>query len=331
MSNETLLLGRAEVLAALAPALCIESIEAAFRKAAFGEVRPPGILGMPAADGGFHVKAGLLAAGAPYFAAKINANFPMNPARFGRPTIQGAVLLFHAGDGRLLAVIDSASLTALRTAAATAVAARYLARPASRKLLICGCGAQALEQLRALLCVAAVDEAMAFDLDSGKAASFAAVARDVTRIEVRPVADLHAACRVSDIVVTCTPATKAFVDPSMVSRGTFIAAVGADSEGKQELAAGLMASAKVVTDLTAQASRIGDLHHAIAAGAMREADVYAELGELAAGLKPGRTGDEEITVFDSTGTGLQDVAAAVALYRGVLAQGGWAGRTFSFD
>jgi ornithine cyclodeaminase/alanine dehydrogenase-like protein (mu-crystallin family) len=100
----------------------------------------------------------------------------------------------------------------------------------------------------------------------------------------------------------------------MVRAGTFIAAVGADSDHKQEIDPRLLAEAKVVTDLTEQAARIGDLHHAIEAGVMTAADVHGELGEVVAGRKPGRERADEIIVFDSTGTGLQDVAAAVAAY-----------------
>lgn len=324
MSNETLLLGRADVLAALTPARCIDSVESAFRKAALGEVPASGILGMQAPAGSFHVKAGLLDDEAPYFAAKVNANFPANPARSGLPTIQGALLLFDAGDGRLLAVIDSMSLTALRTAAATAVAARYLARSSSETLLICGCGAQAIEQLRALMCVTRVDKVLAFDLDPAKAAAFALAAERVADVSIQAVSGLEAALRSSDIVVTCTPARQALVHAGMISPGTFIAAVGADHADKQEIAPELMATAKVVTDSTEQAARIGDLHHAIVAGTMRAENVHAELGELVAGLEPGRVDDEEITIFDSTGTGLQDVAAAIAVYRSVT--GAEAGR-----
>jgi ornithine cyclodeaminase/alanine dehydrogenase-like protein (mu-crystallin family) len=107
----------------------------------------------------------------------------------------------------------------------------------------------------------------------------------------------------------------------MVRPGTFIAAVGADNENKQEIAPSLMASAKVVTDLTEQAAAIGDLHHAIAAGVMSKTNVHAELSEVVAGRKPGRTSDKEITIFDSTGTGLQDVAAAIAVYRRAMDEG----------
>jgi len=302
----TILLSRADVERLLTPHACIAAVEEAFCELAEGKVGPPGVLGMH----GFHVKAARLGT---YFAAKLNANFPGNPAR-GLPTIQGVVVLSDATDGRLLALMDSMSITALRTAAATAVAAKYLSREDSETLLICGCGAQAAAQLAAVLAVRRPATVLSYDVDPAKRLAGAT-----------PVADLREAIARSDIVVTCTTAKKYIVAMDMVRPGTFIAAVGADHEDKQEIDPQLMARAKVVTDLTSQAEKIGDLHHALAAGAV----VHAELGELAAGKKPGRTSDDEITVFDSTGTGLQDVAAAIAAYQRALAER--AGTPFTFS
>jgi ornithine cyclodeaminase/alanine dehydrogenase-like protein (mu-crystallin family) len=135
---------------------------------------------------------------------------------------------------------------------------------------------------------------------------------------VEPCGNLAEGLAASRVVVTCTTSTRFFVSRDLVRPGTFIAAVGADSEHKQEIEPALLAQAKVVTDLTDQAGRIGDLHHAIEAGAMRASGVHAELAEVVAGRKPGRSSAEEITIFDSTGTGLQDVAAAIAVYREAL-------------
>ena len=298
----TLLLGRADVERLLPAGACIEAVEEAFRDHALGEVPAPGILGMPAAKGGFHVKAGFLGS---YFAAKVNANFPGNT---DLPTIQGAVILFDATNGRPLAIMDSISITAIRTAAATAVAAKYLARPDCETVLICGCGGQGASQLEAMLCVRKPRRVFAYDRDERRAAAFAA------RFGATAVNELAEAVRSSDIVVTCTTATKYFITHEMVRPGTFIAAVGADNEHKQEIDPQLLARAKVVTDLTEQAARIGDLHHAIDAGVMSAGEVHAELGEVIAGRKPGRERPDEIIVFDSTGTGLQDVAAAIAAY-----------------
>jgi alanine dehydrogenase len=298
----TLLLGRADVERLLPAGACIEAVEEAFRDHALGKVPAPGILGMHAANGGFHVKAGFLGS---YFAAKVNANFPGNT---GLPTIQGAVILFDAANGRPLAIMDSISITAIRTAAATAVAAKYLAREQCETMLVCGCGGQAASQLAALLCVRKPRRIFAYDRDGGRAAAFAA------RSSAEVADDLAEAARASDIVVTCTTATRYFITREMIRPGAFIAAVGADNEHKQEIDPRLLGEAKVVTDLTEQAARIGDLHHAIAAGVMTAADVHAELGEVVAGRKPGRTRPDEVIVFDSTGTGLQDVAAAIAVY-----------------
>ena len=226
------------------------------------------------------------------------------------------MILFDATNGRPLAIMDSISITALRTAAASAVAAKYLARPECDTALICGCGGQAASQLDAMLCVRNPRRIFAYDRDAASAAAFAA--RFAGR--VTPAKDLAEAARSSDIIVTCTTANRYFITPEMVRPGAFIAAVGADNEHKQEIEPRLLARAKVVTDLTEQAARIGDLHHAIDGGVMTAADVHAELGEVIAGRKPGRERDDEIIVFDSTGTGLQDVAAAIAVYRGALQQ-----------
>jgi len=316
--DPTLLLSRSDVERLLTPRSCADAVEDAFRQLATGNVQAPGILGMHAGTAGsFHVKAGFLATDRPYFAAKLNANFPSNPDR-GLPTIQGAVMLFDATCGALLAIMDSMSVTALRTAAATAVAAKHLARESSETLLVCGCGSQAPAQVRALLAVRRPRHLLAHDLDRARAEAFCHAMRGELGMNAEVASDLAAAALRSDIIITCTSSRRYFIAKDMVRAGTFIAAVGADSEQKQEIDPLLMASAAVVTDLTEQAARIGDLHHAIDAGTMARGDVRAELGEIAAGRKRGRMGEDEIIVFDSTGTGIQDVAAAIAAYEGAM-------------
>ena len=319
----TRLLSRADVERLLTPQACIAAVEDAFRRHALGETNAPGILGMHAGEGSFHVKAADLDG---HFAAKLNANFPGNPAR-GLPTIQGVVILSGTKDGRLLALMDSMAITALRTAAATAVAAKYLARKDVQAMLLCGCGAQAAAQLRALLAVRKPKRIYAYDQDVRKAQAFAASLTGEPGINIEVTGDLRKASECA-VIVTCTTARRYFLLREMVSPGTFIAAVGADHEEKQEIDPQLMAGASVVTDLTSQASTIGDLHHAIEAGTMTIADVHAQIGEVVSGKKRGRENDEQITIFDSTGTGLQDVAAAIAVYRRALNEG--AGLSFQF-
>src|SRR5262249_45433773 len=140
-------------------------------------------------------------------------------------------------------------------------------------------------------------------------------------IPVTSVQELKEAVKASDVIVTCTTSKQAFIHKPDVSRGSFIAAVGADSHEKQEIDPQLMAAGKVVADVREQCARMGDLHHAIRLGLMRIEDIHGELGEIVCGQKKGRESDEEIIIFDSTGTAIQDVAASVIAYRRALSSG----------
>lgn len=313
MSTEpTLLLTGADVLELLTLDDCIRSVEHAFRLHGQAKVDPPGVLGLHVADGGFHIKAGVLETTRAYFAAKVNANFPENPRRFGLPTIQGVIVLGDAENGRVLAIMDSIEITALRTAAATAVAAKYLARSDAHIVTVCGCGIQGRSQLKALSRVRSLREAFAYDIDEERAARFARDLSLETRIPVTVATDFQEAVMASDICITCTPSTQPFLD--VVPKGAFIAAVGADNPHKQELHPQLMKHSKVVVDVLEQCAAMGDLHHAIETGIMSSSDVHAALGEVVAGRKPGRDHEDEIIIFDSTGMALQDVAAAAVVY-----------------
>ena len=317
----TLLLTRSQVAELLTLGECLAAVEEAFRLHGEGRTAPPGVLGLHAADGGFHIKAALLQQERAYFAAKANANFPENRSRFGLPTIQGVIVLSDAENGKPLAVMDSIEITIQRTGAATAVAARRLARPDSQVVTIAGCGSQGAVQLRSLALVLPIRRALAYDLDPARAEPFARDLSSELKIDIRPVTDLPAATLQSDVIVTCTTSTRFVLRREHVRPGTFVAAVGADNEHKQELHPDLLAGGKVVADIRDQAAAIGDCHHAIAAGVLTPAGIYAELGEIVAGRKPGRTSRDEITIFDSTGTALQDVAAAAAVYREAVRRG----------
>ncbi|MDQ6799771.1 MAG: ornithine cyclodeaminase family protein [Acidobacteriota bacterium] len=297
----TLLLTRRDVADLLTIDDCITAVENAFRLLGRGQVPRPAIAGVHGNGGAFHIKAAIAG---DRFAAKMNSNFFE-----AKPRIKGVIIVCDANDGRVLAVMDSIEITILRTGAATAVAAKYLARENAKTALIFGCGNQGRIQARALQRVRKLDRIFAFDSNRDVAADFA---EDIG-------AEVVPAPVWADIVMTCTPARKAFLEH--VHPGTFVAAVGADSEEKQEVAPSLMASSKVVTDVTEQCRTIGDLHHAIDAGAMRAEDVYAELSEIVAGKKRGRERDDEVIIFDSTGMALQDVAAAAIVYERAVAAG----------
>ena len=320
-ADEILFLTPHEVRTLLTLDECIGAVERAFRLYGEGKAIPPAVLSLPWMEGGFHVKAGMLNVGRNYFAAKINGNFPENSSRFGRPAIQGVIVLCDADTGTPVAVMDSRDITSLRTAAATAVAAKYLARRTSRTITICGCGQQGRVQLKALFRVCHLEAAFAYDKSGEQALRFARELGSDLKIPVTPTQDLATAIRHSDICVTCTPSRQPLTGLENAGPGSFIAAIGADNPQKQELPPGLMARSKVVCDILEQCAAMGDLHHALDAGAVRLSDVHAELGEVVAGKKAGRESEEEIIVFDSTGMALQDVAAAATLYEKAESRG----------
>jgi len=226
--------------------------------------------------------------------------------------IQGVIVLCNAENGLPLAVMDSIEITIQRTGAATAVAAKYLARNESKSLTVCGCGNQGRISLHALSKVFPIDTVFAFDIDSNKAAEFAEEMSHDFQVIVTD--DVNGAVSKSELIVTCTPSNKYFLEREFVRAGTFIAAVGADNERKQELDPSLLAENTTIVDVLDQSASIGELHHALEAGLMARSDVHAELGEVVAGIKPGRTSSAEIIVFDSTGMALQDVVAAAMVY-----------------
>ena len=317
----TLLLKRSEVAQLLTIDECMAAVEKTFALHAEGKVIDPKVLGMHSAGGGFHIKAGILGLEKTYFAVKVNANFPGNPKQNGLPTIQGVIAVCDGLNGRLLALIDSIEVTIIRTGAATAVAAKYLALPDAKTATICGCGNQGEISLKALLRVRNLEKIFAFDTDEARAEKFRQ--QFAGDLEIIPISmqGLPSALRQSQVCVTCTPSKQPFIHTEYISPGTFIAAVGADSEEKQELFPELLASGKVVVDLADQCAVIGELHHAIKQGLMSLSGVHAELGAIIAGMKPGRESEEEVIIFDSTGTALQDVASAAIIYERAITNG----------
>jgi len=317
----TLLLKRRDVADLLTVEECIPAVENAFRLYAEGKVPPPRVVGMHTENGGFHIKTGLMDLGRTYFVAKVNANFPGNLKRNGLPTIQGVIVVCDAADGRLLALMDTIELTIIRTGAATAVAAKHLSVRESKTLTICGCGNQGKISTRAILKVRPIEKVFAFDINKEHADRFAKQVSDEEKILAEVVEDLGEALKQSNICVTCTTSTRPFLGLRDVPPGIFIAAVGADNEHKQELCPELIASSKLIVDLKDQCATMGELHHALDSKLMKPDDIHAELGEIVAGKKIGRQSDDEIIIFDSTGTAFQDVAAGAIVYEKALKKG----------
>lgn len=305
---KTLIITRRDIRRVMQPSDYLEAVELGFRAGAMGKASAPQPMHIPVARGGFHAKGASMSLGRDYVAVKINGNFPGNPTKHGLPSIQGAIVLADGNNGALLAIIDSVEVTIQRTAAASALAAKLLARPDSATLLVCGCGEQGRSHAAALREVLPINRLLLWDCDAGAADTLAA---ELGGMAVR---NLNSATEQADLIVCCTTAREPYLTTGMVRPGTFVAAVGADNPDKSEIAPDLMAAAKVVTDVTTQCADMGDLHHAIEAGTMGAADVHAELGQLLVGERKGRSSPDEIIIYDSTGTGLQDVAVAAAIY-----------------
>lgn len=309
-----LLLSRKEIASLLTFDDYVRIVEDAFRLHAEGAAFEPALAHVDALGGEFHIKAGGLRQPFPYFGVKMNGGFFKNQERFGLPNIQGLIILSQADNGVPLAAMDSIEITIQRTGAATAVAAKYLARPDSKVCTICGCGNQGKIQLRGLKHVLPLEKAYIWSPFPEEAERFAAGMTEMLAMEVLPATDLSTALGRSDVCVTCTPSKSPFIRRNWIPPGMFIAAVGADSPDKQELDADLVAASTVVADLRAQSAAVGECHHAIRAGLMSAEAIHAELGEIIAGLAAGRTSPAQQIIFDSTGTALQDVAAAAAVY-----------------
>jgi ornithine cyclodeaminase/alanine dehydrogenase-like protein (mu-crystallin family) len=254
-------------------------------------------------------------------AVKANVNLPGNPTRRQRPTIQGALILLDGDDGRPLAIMDSIVLTSIRTAAVAALAATHLALPRAETITIVGCGEQGEAQLRAMAVVRSLRAGFVLDTDAARAAAFARRLSEDLRWPIESVTDLGAAVAASDICVTCTTSQRPLLYRTHLHDGLFVAAVGADNPTKQEIDADALAHSRVVVDSLAACAAGGDLHHAIRAKLMTEGDVHGELSAIVAGRLPGRTRREDVFIFDSTGTALHDVAAAVLVYEHATATG----------
>ena len=320
----TLLLNAEDVRKLFSFQACIEVVEEAFRLYGQGRTLKPELIHIDAAEGQFHIKAG----GARDFCAvKINSDFSDNVDRWGLPSILGVIVLINTRNGYPLAIMDASEITLNRTGAATAVAAKYLANPTSDTATICGCGGQGRIQLKALTHVLPIKKAFAFSRNEEKTLRYAREMSWALNIDVEPTDNVEKALSQSGVCVTCTRSTRSFISKENVLPGTFIAAIGADAPEKQELDPRLVAGSKLVVDIQTQCARVGELHHALESGL--NPTVHAELGDILCGKKPGRSSADEIIVFDSTGTALQDVAAASAIYKEALSAGSFTNFEFS--
>ena len=320
---EILLLFEREIRGLIGPNEARSVVRDAFAKLARGEAILAGVINLdiPESRAEVHVKGAHLRA-TPFFSIKVASGSYDNPAR-GLPVGSGMFLVFDATTGFPRAVLfDNGYLTELRTGAAGAVAADLLARKDIERVGIVGVGSQARYQLEALLGVRTPERVIAYGRSEPKAIAYAKEMEERHGVQVLPAKTVEQAVRGSDVVVTVTPSKEPLVRAEWVLPGMHITAVGSDGPDKQELDVGVLAKAdKVVADCLDQCLRLGEIHHAIEAGVLTRDRVYAELGAIVAGSKPGRERDEEITVADLTGVGVQDAAVANVVVDEALRRG----------
>lgn len=296
-------------------ALDLESVacvEDAFRALASGGVSMPPILRLdiPAERGEVDVKTAYIP-GLDSFAIKVSPGFFNNPS-IGLPSTNGLMIQFSAKTGLIEALLlDNGYLTDVRTAAAGAVAAKYLARENARVATIIGAGMQAAMQLEALKLVRPITEARiwARNFDSAKKA-----AQNFTQklgIPVTAIADAKEACDGTDIIVTTTPSETPLIKAEWLAPGQHVTAMGADAEHKNEIDPTLFQRSIIyVADSLSQTRRLGELHHAISAGIVAADTVFPELGQIVLNAPTFQRKAEDITFCDLTGTGVQDTAIA---------------------
>lgn len=306
----------------------VDCVENAFRALASGNVVMPPILSMPIAEynGEVDVKTAYVP-GIPFFAIKMSPGFFDNP-KIGLPSVNGLMVLFSATTGIVEAVLlDNGYLTDVRTAAAGAVAAKWLARADAKVAGIIGSGTQARLQLQALTLVREIERAVLWGRDAEKAAACARQCEASLGIPVS-TGTLDEVMSSADIIVTTTPSGEPLVKAASVRPGQHITAMGSDADYKAELAPDVLARAETyVCDSHAQCLKQGELRAAVAVGAVDVDMPYVELGAIiAAGVSP-RTRDSDVSVCDLTGTGAQDTAIAALAFEQV----GAAGATFNSD
>jgi ornithine cyclodeaminase/alanine dehydrogenase len=315
MPHQTLILTHADVRALCDMPLAMQAVEAGFRAYAEGKARMPAkvYLDLPEYQGDFRAMPSLLG---DYAGVKwVNAH-PHNGERYGLPTVLGTYVLSDPKTALPLAIMDATLLTALRTGAAAGVATKYLARLPLTRVGFVGAGVQA-RMFRDALATLGSFELYAADRNQAAAEAFA---RESQALGFRAHAvDVREACA-SAVICIATPSSTPVISNDFVAPGTHINAMGADGPGKQELDIAILQRARIVVDEPEQSLHGGELNVPVAQGLLSERDIAATLGDVIRGAKPGRTSEGEVTIFDSTGLAIQDIALASALYERALAR-----------
>ena len=308
----TLLLNKKEVQNLIDMREVITVVETAFRDWTEGKGEMPSKVYLKVKDGDFRAMPAALPGAAGMKWVNVHTG---NPAK-GLPTVMAVLIYNDPATGYPLAIMDATEATAFRTAATSAIASKYLARKDSRTLGIIGAGRQSYYHIIAHQQIFKLNEIRVWDILPG------ATERLIESLKNMPIKKCSIEEVVkADIVCTLTPAQHPVVEKKWLVPGTHINAVGADAEGKEELEPAILNEALLVVDDLRQASHAGEINVPVSKGLLKKDQIYAELGEIIAGRKKGRTDNQTITLFDSTGLAIEDIAVAKLLYNKALKTG----------
>ncbi len=306
------ILNEAQIRKAVKMEEAIAAMEKAFVAYSRKEASLPSVIHLDVPDhkGEVHIKAGYLF-GAAEYVVKVASGFWDNREK-QLPVTGGLMLVFDSETGFPSAVLlDNGYLTELRTAAAGAVAAKYMAPHHVEQVAVIGAGAQGRYQIEALAHVRSFERICVYDHHQANMDKYKADMQQRFQAEIIACNTPEQAMAGSRIVITTTPSRKPIIIGEWVESGAHITAMGSDGADKQELDVSVLARAhRIIADSIPQCMRLGEIHHAIAAGVMREEDIDGELGDVISGKIPGRQSDLDITVCDLTGVGVQDAAIA---------------------
>jgi alanine dehydrogenase len=320
---KTLILTDDEAKKLLSMPEVVEAVESAFKQKGLGRVQ------MPAKIYLYYKKYNGDLRAMPTFledldtsAVKIVNVHPDNRIKTDLPTVMAVIVLIDPATGAPIAIMGGTTITDMRTGAAGSVAAKYLSRNNSKTVGLVGAGAQARTQLMGLLeAYKKLEEVRVWSRTEKTKKNFVTETQPAygNLIQVIPAANIRKAVEDADIVVTTTPSRKPLVTNDMISAGTHINCIGADAVGKEELDPNILKRAKIVVDDWKQASHSGEINVPLSRGIITKDNIWAEIGEIVAGLKPGRQSEDEITVFVSTGLAVQDAVTAKIAYSKALA------------
>lgn len=312
---KTLLLSIKDVKEALSMKEVISVVEEGYIAYNAGKVQQPDIVSMemPENNGETDIKSCYNKLNES-ISVKIASGFYDNGKNNDFPTMIGTILLFNGKNGAPLCVMDGSLITGIRTGAAGAISSRLLARKDSKVVAVFGAGGQARMQIYALCQVMNIQEIRVYSERIEELPKYKEDAEENTKAKVIICDTPEKAMKDADIAISTTPSKKFFIDKSLVKPGMHIVAVGADMAGKNEWDPEIFKGAKIVNDSIAQCVSRGETRNAIISGIIKETDIYAEIGQLLTGEKTLRQSEDEITIYDTTGMGIQDNVTAVKVY-----------------